>query len=169
MSQALEHPAQEKFCQLVVSGESYEDAYAQCYPEEVSGISVPTLRKRAKTLARVLEVVTRIGQLRGPVIMRARKQFQYTVDDLVEECDVASEEAARLGDPGSMLRATELKGKLLKLLGGEHVRRERELDGVSVEELLDLLTELRVRKQALSERAVVMIADTMDEAGADLV
>ena len=168
-TQALDNPLHEKYCQLVVSGLRKLKAY-----ETVYGLgegSVATRRQHAKTLARRPEVETRISQLRRPVIEHVRAKFQCTLDDLLDECVTANNLAAACCEPSTMLRATELKAKLLKMLGGETKRSDRELDGVSVEELLDLLTELRVRKQELiaADKLLVSGPAVLLEAGADLV
>lgn len=140
----LRRPEWERFCQLIVEGKPVTDAYAGSHDTLAmtrQGIGIAGGR-----LARHPEIVRRIAQLRKPVLEQMRRKFEYTLEQAMEECDQAHLLAEAQRAPEKILKAVELKSKLMRLLVNLSETRSSPLDGVSTEELVELLAYARAQK-----------------------
>lgn len=138
-------PKCEKFCQLVVEGVSYVDAYDQSHPNRCARRS--TTQRAASQLVRIKAVIERIAELRAPVIKKVQKQFQYTLDDAMKEIERVESLAQAMLQPVVMLAAVKLKAQLQKILVNvKETRHESPLDGATTDELLEVLALVRSKK-----------------------
>lgn len=133
----LSDPVYERFAELMFGGMSIQDAYRETH--DCAAMSRSRIRVNAGYLGRHPEIVRRIAQLRQPVLNRARRKFEYTLDQAIEECDQAHLLAELQQSPDKMLKAVELKAKLMKLLVAVSETRTSPLEGLSSEELVGLL------------------------------
>lgn len=143
----LSNPVYERFAELVFGGMSLQDAYRETH--DCAAMSRNNVRGRANYLGRHPEIVRRIGQLRQPVLNKARRKFEYTLDHAIDECDQAHVLAELQQSPEKMLKAVELKAKLMKLLVAVSETRTSPLEGLSSEELVGLLAfakEMKLRE-----------------------
>ena len=148
----LENPVWEHFAEMVVMGKSYVDAYEMSH--DTAAQSKGRRYSSAKSLAQHPEVVRRIAQLRKPIIDKAKRKFEYTLEQAMEECDQAHQLAELQAAPDKMMKAIELKAKLMRMLVTVSETRTSPLDGVSTEELVELL---RFAKE-MKEREIKTIA-----------
>lgn len=102
-------PKQEKFAQLVASGMSQSEAYKQAYP----GITMSdkTIYERASVLAKNSKIVTRLAELRKPII----EAHQYTLESYVKRMNEVAEMAFEQGQTAAGVKALENVGKVLGL------------------------------------------------------
>lgn len=143
---ALRMPKREKFAQLVVSGKTYTEAYLESRPHTIVRRDVAA--HHGSVLAKEPDVASRIEELRRPVVSKVQKQFAYTLESAMGEIEKAEQLAQAMLQPNVMLQAVKLKAQLQKLLVSvRETRGETPLDAASTEELMDLLRELREKKQ----------------------
>jgi hypothetical protein len=143
----LSDPVYERFAELVFGGSSLQDAYRETH--DCAAMSRDTIRQRANYLGRHPEIVRRVSQLRQPILNKARRKFEYTLDQAIEECDQAHLLAELQQSPEKMLKAVELKAKLMKMLVAVSETRASPLEGLSSEELVGLLAfakEMKLRE-----------------------
>lgn len=133
----LSDPVYERFAELVFGCTPLEAAYRETH--DCAAMSRETVRRRANYLARHPEIVRRIAQLRQPILNKARRKFEYTLDQAIEECDQAHVLAELQQSPEKMLKAVELKAKLMKMLVAVSETRVSPLEGLSSDELVGLL------------------------------
>ncbi len=101
---------QEKFCQEVVKGLNYSDAYRKAYGTEK--MKPATVNRKAKELADNGKIAARVRQLRE----RALKRYDLTVDDIIDELEEARSVAAKNRTAAAMVSASMGKAKLLGLV-----------------------------------------------------
>ena len=138
----------EKFCQLVVAGATYTDAYLEAY-QKPAGYDRKVAAEEGSRLMASTDMVLRVQELRRPVIRKYQKKYEYTLNKALEECEIAWDLAYAQGDAKTMLKAVELRGKFVKLLT-EHVdvtHRHGLLDDTSTEVLLAMKREFEVRHE----------------------
>ena len=117
---------QEKFCQGVVKGMSYSDAYREAY--EAGQMKPETFNRKAKELANNGKIRTRLAEFRGKIEEELKYSAVESFRKLLEIQEKAlakkkilqgrGEDGTReVEDPdfNSALRAEELKGKLANL------------------------------------------------------
>lgn len=108
----------ETFCQLVAFGELPREAVRRAYFEEEGRPSPPDsiLSSMGSELMRDADVLIRIQELRRPILKKYAKQYDYTLQKALEQCQRAWDLAEAQADPRAMLKAIELQGKFAKLL-----------------------------------------------------
>ena len=139
----------ERFCHLLLIGKSNVDAYIEVFglkPHETA--SHPNVHARANALARDKMLQARLDTLRAPVIRELQHTFKFNTDLAMEKAEHAHDLAELMMDPGNMLKAIELQSKLRKLLVNVSEVRRDVLDEQSTEDLVQLLSELRTRRDA---------------------
>ena len=143
----LKHMSQktERFCQLMAVGTMHQwEAYREAYH---SVARQSTMANEAIRLLKKPDVQARIDAIRRPVIEKVRKQFQYSLEDALDDCMAAETLARTMMQPGIMLQAAKLKAQLAKLLVSvSETRGGGPLDKASTDELVELLREQRRRK-----------------------
>ena len=142
---ALANARRERFAQLMVEGRTAVEAYRIVV--DTSCQSTAGQHAAARDLAAHHDVAMRVRELRAPVIAKARKTFEYTLDQALEEASAVQHDAHGAGDYGSALRAIELKAKLQKLLVNISETKTTELDKMSTQLLLELARELKARRE----------------------
>ena len=108
----------ETFCQLVAFGELPREAVRRAYFEEDGRTPPPDsiLSTMASDLMRDADVLIRVQELRRPILKKYAKQYDYTLQKALEQCQRAWDLAEAQADPRAMLKAVELQGKFAKLL-----------------------------------------------------
>lgn len=150
----LGNPRWERFAQLLLEGTPTYEAYDHCF--DTAAKSRLTRGRLARELARHPEVVRRLAQLRKPVIEKALKKFEYTVDMAMEECDQAHALAEIQRSPEKMLKAIELKAKLMKILVSVSETKASPIDATETKELVELLG--FVREMKARELATIQVS-----------
>ena len=159
----LSDPVSERFAELVFGGRPLEDAYRETH--DCAAMSRDTVRRRATYLGRHPEMVRRLAQLRQPSLNRARRKFEYTLDHAIDECDQAHLLAELQQSPEKMLKAVELKAKLMKMLVAVSETRVSPLEGLSSDELVGLLAFAKEMK-AREAKTVCVSGGTIVKDGA---
>ena len=131
--------AQEKFCQLVASGENASASYRGAY--DTSRQKTATINRNAKTMMDDTKISARIDELRKPVIEKAK----VTLEGLLEKLDKAYEVAETTDQASGMVAAIREIGKLADLYPAEK-RVNQNYD----------MNELQTRIQAGRERLRVV-------------
>lgn len=140
----------ELFCRHIACGMEPIAAYSDAYKNE----NPITCSHAAGRLLADTDVQLRIQQLKEPVVRKFRKKLEYNLQQALEECDTAHRLAYIKGDPKTMLKAVELRAKLVKLLGNEEINvnhRYGLLDETSTETLLEMKKQIEVRRGKLKE------------------
>lgn len=101
---------QEKFCQEIVKGANYSDAYRAAY--DAGSMKPATINRKAKDLIDNGKIAARVRQLRE----RALKRYDLTVDDIIDELEEARSVAAKNRTAAAMVSASMGKAKLLGLV-----------------------------------------------------
>jgi phage terminase small subunit len=130
---------QEKFCQLVASGENASASYRGAY--DTSRQKTATINRNAKTMMDDTKISARIDELRKPVIEKAK----VTLEGLLEKLDKAYEVAETTDQASGMVAAIREIGKLADLYPAEK-RVNQNYD----------MNELQTRIQAGRERLRVV-------------
>jgi phage terminase small subunit len=158
----MNHPLtakREKFCQLVVAGETYTDAYLKAY-QKPAGYNRKVAAEEGSRLAHDTDIVLRVQDLRRPVIRKVQKKLEYNLQMALEECETAHRLAYAQGDPKTMLKAVELRAKLVRLLGKKEINITHNhglLDDTSTEVLLEMKREIENRRAKLEMNRGVVI------------
>jgi len=138
----------EKFAQLVALGDlTYTDAYIEAY-QKPAGYDRKVAAEEGSRLMAITDVMLRVQELRRPVIRRMQKQYAYTLQDALRECTEMYDLAYANGNVMAMVRAIELKSKLVKILsdGVEHTHRHV-LDDATTATLLEMKRQIENRKR----------------------
>ncbi len=133
---------QEKFCQAIVAGNNQSEAYRTAY--DVSGSTPKSVNENASKLMTNTKVISRVEELRGPVVEKA----QYTLGAALAEADEARLIAKVDRDGSVMVQATALKAKLSGLLIEKPTMVQSVLETTSTEILLAMLAEYERRHAA---------------------
>lgn len=144
--------AHERFAQLMASGRHTQLA-AHClafdrdYPSETGSRYYATCCELASRLAHTTSVVLRIQELKRPVVRKIRAKLNYTLQQALEQCEVARALAYEQGDAKTLLKAVELQAKLAKLLSEDINVNHRYglLDDASTSTLLAMRKDIEVR------------------------
>jgi len=96
---------QEKFCQEVVKGESYSDAYRNSY--NAGKMKIETIQRKAHDVAQNGKVRARIDEIREPVVRDCR----ITLEDHLTTLDRLSVLAEENNQIPAAVKAQELRGK----------------------------------------------------------
>ena len=139
----------EHFARLVAQDVDPVDAYCTAYektPKE--DWEVLSCRSAASRLLSQTKVILRVQELREPVIRKLQKKIEYGLTHALTECQTAYDLAFSQADPKAMLKATEMKARLSKLLSDEVnvTHRFGILDEASTEELLEMRKLVQRRK-----------------------
>lgn len=117
-------PKQEKFCQCIIKGMNYSDAYREAYNCE--NMKMATINRNAFTIMNNNNITTRIKELKANI----EEKLIYTALDSFKKLSEIQEkalnakkyamsngEALAIDDPdfNSAIKAEELKGKLAQL------------------------------------------------------
>lgn len=138
-------PKREEFCRNIAAGMGPVEAYTAAYDckEPITASS------SASRLMNDTDVLLRIHQLKQPVIRKLAKKIEFTLNSALEEADMATKLAYIKGDARTILRAVELKAKLVKLLGADDINVNHRfglLDDASTEVLLQMRKQLEDRR-----------------------
>jgi phage terminase small subunit len=74
-------PKQERFAQLVASGENLSDAYRQAY--DASGMKPASVNRSAKEVIDNPKIAARVEELRKPIVERAQITLETHLRDLM--------------------------------------------------------------------------------------
>ena len=102
-------PKQEKFCQNVVSGMTYSEAYKKAY--NPPNMSRDAIYVEANRNLKNPKISQRTEELKAEV----EEKLIYTAKDSFLNLELAQSEALNQGNIQAYLKAEELKGKLLGL------------------------------------------------------
>ncbi|MDG6477475.1 terminase small subunit [Glaesserella parasuis] len=105
----LDRPKQENFAQYFVETGNASEAYRKAY--KADGMKPETVHRKAKELMDNGKITARIEELQAEHIER----HKLTVDDLLDELEVAREKALERGQLSVAVSATMGKAKLLGL------------------------------------------------------
>lgn len=97
---------QEKFCQGVVKGLSYSDAYREAYDAEK--MKLETVNRKAKELADNGKIAARLSELRGKI----EEELIYSAKESFEKLKNLQDKAEAEKNINAAIKAEELKGKL---------------------------------------------------------
>ncbi|WP_373819214.1 terminase small subunit [Glaesserella sp.] len=106
---ALDRPKQENFAQYFVETGNASKAYRKAY--QADGMKPETVHRKAKELMDNGKITARIEELQAEHMER----HKLTVDDLLDELEVAREKALERGQLSVAVSATMGKAKLLGL------------------------------------------------------
>ncbi|WP_373777832.1 terminase small subunit [Glaesserella sp.] len=106
---ALDRPKQENFAQYFVETGNASEAYRKAY--QADGMKPETIHRKAKELMDNGKITARIEELQAEHIER----HKLTVDDLLDELELAREKALERGQLSVAVSATMGKAKLLGL------------------------------------------------------
>ena len=115
-------PKQEKFCQEVVKGSNYSDAYRKAY--NANKCTDKTINERASVLRKDNKIKARIEELNKKVEEKVLLHVLYDKEAHFKELEEIRKEAMKRGknrELSSAIRATELKGKLKGHYGKENI------------------------------------------------
>lgn len=105
----LDRPKQENFAQYFVETGNASEAYRKAY--KTDGMKPETIHRKAKELMDNGKITARIEELQA----EHRERHKLTVDDLLDELEVAREKALERGQLSVAVSATMGKAKLLGL------------------------------------------------------
>jgi hypothetical protein len=153
----------EKFCQLVVAGATYTDAYLEAY-QKPDGYDRKAASEEGSRLMAITDMVLRVQELRRPVIRKVQKKFEYTLNKALEQCQIAWDLAFAQANPQALLKAIELQGKFVKLMSEQVdvTHRHGLLDDASTETLLEMkkaFEDRRTKQEKLGAPIVVNSAN----------
>lgn len=97
---------QEKFCQGVIKGLSYSDAYREAY--DAKKMKAETINRNAASLMQNNKIATRVEELKKETTLG----IKYTVEDSFNNLSMIQKMALDYGNLPTALKAEELKGKL---------------------------------------------------------
>jgi hypothetical protein len=157
----------ERFAQLAALGDlTQAEAYAKAYN---AACVTPDERKYcsacASRLLKDTDIILRIQELRRPIIRKLSRQYTYTLQDALRECEEMYDLAYANGNEMAMGRAIELKAKLVRILSDVVEHRHGFLDDASTAALLELKKELEVRKsqrQLENRKAITLEVNRAD-------
>ena len=110
-------PEKEKFCQLIVEGQTQHDAYiSACNPTTIKSTSIDTLASR---LACSVQIRSRIEEIKAPALHAAQKKFSATIDTLTEQYIENRELALDTSQPGAANGSTAGIARLHQLDQGQ--------------------------------------------------
>ena len=152
----------EAFARLVAQDLDPYDAYCTAYektPKE--DWEVLSCRSTACNILKQTKVVLRIQELRQPVIRKLQKKIEYGLTHALTECQTAYDLAFSQADPKAMLKATEMKARLSKLLSDEVNVNHRFgiLDETTTEELLEMRKLVQRRKAGQKTLGVGVVVE----------
>ena len=146
---ALLTPKQEKFAQMVASGNNQSDAYRGSFDAE--NCSNVTINKRSSELMGSGAIAGRIDSLRAEIMSKVSEEVAYEYADAIVELDEAIKFATTCKNPGARVAALSLKQKI----SGLHVedrKNERNpvagMDAGRVKAALEALAAMRKAKIA---------------------
>lgn len=151
----------EAFCAFVAHGMPPAQAYLAAYhAEDDAVIPIKTLIAHARDLMLESDIVLRIHQLKQKVARKVTQKFEFNLQKAMEECDKAYNLAYLQGNAPAMLKATELKAKLNKMLADQVDVNHRHgfLDDASTEILLEMKREFEKKKARLEKNTVTVVA-----------
>lgn len=100
---------QEKFCQSVVKGLSYSDAYREAY--DADNMKPETINRKAKELIDNGNITARLKELRGKI----EEELKYSAKESFNKLKELQDKAMFDGNINAAIKAEELKGKLANL------------------------------------------------------
>lgn len=103
----LDRPKQENFAQYFVETGNASEAYRKAY--KTDGMKPETVHHKAKELMDNGKITARIEELQA----EHRERHKLTVDDLLDELEVAREKALERGQLSVAVSATMGKAKIL--------------------------------------------------------
>lgn len=135
----------EQFAQAIAKGTDKLAAYDVLWPS----IAREKIRRQCANRKSEKEIVKlRINELVAPVIEQIQKKHLYDLDQALKDIDGVIAFARAMLQPAVELRAIELKGKFVKMLGSAaEMRTGTALDALSTEDLLEMQQILKERKQ----------------------
>jgi hypothetical protein len=139
-------PLRERFARLLALSDRTQ---GECYLAAgySAGNNPDTTQKNASALANDSDIILRVAELRRPVIRALQKEYSYTLQDALRECEELYDLSKAKGNEGGMARAIELKSKLVKILSDSvDITHRHVLDGVSSQLLLEMKQQLEDRK-----------------------
>lgn len=110
----------EAFARLIAQDMDPYDAYCQAYGHNpIEAHEVLQARQQTSRILGVTQVRLRIQELRQPIIRKLQRKIEYGLTHALTECQTAYDLALEQADPKAMLKATEMKARLSKLLSDE--------------------------------------------------
>lgn len=100
---------QEKFCQGVVKGLSYSDAYREAY--NADNMKPETINRKAKELIDNGNITARLKELRSKI----EEELIYSAKESFNKLKELQDKAELNGNINAAIKAEELKGKLVNL------------------------------------------------------
>ena len=136
----------ETFCQLVVAGSTYTDAYLEAY-RKPAGYDRKGAAEEGSRLMAVTDLVLRVQELRRPVIRKVQRKFEYNLNKALGDAEDAYNLAYEQGNAGQMLAAIELRAKLCRFLTEQVEHRHGLLDDASTATLIEMRGWIESRKR----------------------
>ena len=157
-------PKREEFCRLVAEGREPVEAYAEAY-----GCQEPiTCASGSSRLMADTDVILRVHQLKQPVVRQLKKRITYNLEKALEECETASTLAYAKGDAKTILKAVELKARLVKIIGADDINvnhRFGMLDDASTDVLLAMRAQLEHKQTKRPSVTATVLEGTVEEKG----
>lgn len=138
----------EQFAHCILKGMTQADAYRHVYPKSRSW-KPASVDNKASVLARSPGIQARVARLREPVVQAVREQVAYNLAHAMQEAERALELAERIGNPGAMVAAAQLRAKLNGLLVERKEVSVTQMGNMTPTDKQDLLD---MAKAALEER-----------------
>ena len=151
----MSHPLtakRETFCQLVAAGSTYTEAYLKAYQKPV-GYDRKGAAVEGSRLMAITDLALRVQELRRPVIRKVRRNFQYNLQNALEDSEDAYNIAYSKGNANTMLAAIELRAKLCMFLTEQTEHRHGILDDASTQTLLEMRRWIERQKRDHQQRA----------------
>lgn len=151
----------EAFCRMVASGEEDPiDAYCKAYEKEFNQQTAERCAKSASQLMGRTDVILRIQQLRSPVIPKIAQKYEYNINVAMEELQTAWDLAYATGHVPSMIKITELRAKLHKMLSEQIdvTHKHGFLDDTATDVLLEMKKRLEAMRKPLPGPTVTVEA-----------
>lgn len=139
----------EEFARLIAQDLDPYDAYCQAYGHNpIQAHEVLQARQQTSRILAVTQVRLRIQELRQPVIRKLQRKIEYGLTHALTECQTAYDLALEQANPKAMLKATEMKARLSKLLSDELNVNHRFglLDETDTATLLEMKKQIERRK-----------------------
>lgn len=141
----------EAFARLIAQDIEKYEAYCQVYRPDhppIEAHEVLSARNQCDRILAITQVRLRVQELRQPVIRKLQRKIEYGLTHALTECQTAYDLALEQADPKAMLKATEMKARLSKLLSDEVNVNHRFglLDDTDTATLLEMKATIERRK-----------------------